>query len=392
MAVSKQMAAGVPTGTGEAFMGLAIDLAKRALGRTSPNPAVGAVVVRDGAVVGRGHTMPPGGPHAEIVALREAGELARGADLFVTLEPCSHWGRTPPCTDTILAAGIRRVYAAMLDPHPEVNGSGIARLKAGGVEVLVGMRSVEAARLIEGFLKRVRAGLPFVTVKYAMTLDGRIATRTGHSRWVTGPEARRDVHRLRDRSDAILIGAGTLRTDDPELTTRLPERESGWNGPQHPMRVVLLGAGSLPENARMFSSDTPGRTIVATTETTAIRLRRERTRRDFELLTIEGAGAHVDLRSLLLALSERGVNTLLVEGGAETLFGFFAEGLVDRVRAYIAPKLIGGKNAPGPLGGEGSVRMDQGWSLSGVRHETLGEDLLIEGCIERRMDREVSGV
>ncbi len=392
MVVDDQMAGGPPTDTAEAFMGLAIDLAKRVLGRTSPNPAVGAVVVRDGVVVGCGHTMPPGGPHAELVALREAGEMARGADLYVTLEPCSYWGRTPPCTDAILAASIRRVYAAMPDPFPAVNGDGIARLRAGGVEVLVGTFAEEATRVSEGFLKRVRTGLPFVTAKYAMTLDGRIATRTGHSRWVTGPDARRDVHRLRDRSDAILIGAGTLRADDPELTTRLPERESGWNGPQHPLRVVLLGAGSLPENARIFSSDMPGRTIVATTETTAIRLRRERTKRDFELLTIEGAGTHVGLRSLLLALSERGVNTLLVEGGAETLFGFFAEGLVDRVRAYIAPKLVGGKDAPGPLGGEGSAWMNRAWTLSGVRHETLGDDLLIEGCVEPRMDREVSDV
>jgi diaminohydroxyphosphoribosylaminopyrimidine deaminase/5-amino-6-(5-phosphoribosylamino)uracil reductase len=392
MAVDDQMAGGLPTDTAETFMGLAIDLAKRALGRTSPNPAVGAVVVRDGVVIGCGHTMPPGGLHAELVALREAGEMARGADLYVTLEPCSHWGRTPPCTDAILAASIRRVYAAMPDPFPAVNGDGIARLRAGAVEVLVGTCAEEAARVSEGFLKRVRTGLPFVTAKYAMTLDGRIATRTGHSRWVTGPDARRDVHRLRDRSDAILIGAGTLRADDPELTTRLPEREAGWNGPHHPLRVILLGTGSLPENARIFSSDMPGRTIVATTERTAIRLQRECTNRDIEILTIEGASTHVDHRSLLLALSDRGVNTLLVEGGAETLYGFFSEGLVDRVRAYIAPNLVGGRDAPGPLGGEGSTRMDRGWTMSEVRHEALGEDLLIEGCVERRMDREVSGV
>jgi diaminohydroxyphosphoribosylaminopyrimidine deaminase/5-amino-6-(5-phosphoribosylamino)uracil reductase len=365
------------------YMGQALALASRALGRTSPNPAVGAVLVRDGEVVGRGHTLPPGGPHAEVVALREAGARARGATLYVSLEPCSHYGRTPPCTDALIAAGVREVYAAVRDPYPEVDGRGIGLLRAAGIEVRVGLCEAEARQLNEGFFKRTRTGLPFVTAKYAMTLDGRIATRTGHSRWITGPDARRQVHKLRDRSDAILVGSGTVLVDDPELTTRLPTEEAGWGGPHHPLRVVLDGSGRAPLDARLFDPELPGRTLVACTEATSDGRRTELRARGVETLVVEGEGARVSPRSLLKALGARGCNTVLVEGGSETLWGFFSEGLVDRVQAYVAPKLVGGREAPGPIGGAGLDEMSGAWTLRDLKVQRYGDDLLVDGYVAR---------
>ncbi len=363
------------------YMREALGLARLALGRTSPNPAVGAVVVRDGEVVGRGHTLPPGGPHAEVVALQEAGELARGAALYVTLEPCSHHGRTPPCTDAVIASGVSAVFAAIHDPYPQVNGRGVARLREADIEVHLGLCAAEARRLNEGFFKRTLTGLPFVTAKYAMTLDGRIATRTGHSRWVTGPEARLNVHRLRDQSDAILVGSGTVLVDNPQLTTRLPEDEAGWNGPRHPLRVVLDSSGRLPLDASVFDPALPGETLVACTAATPLQRRRELELRGVEVLVVEGDDSRVSLRSLLVSLGERGCNTVLVEGGAEALWGFFSEGLVDRVQAYIAPKLVGGREAPGPLGGLGVDGMDGAWKLRDVSVQRYGDDLLVDGYV-----------
>ena len=216
------------------YMRLALAEGRRALARTSPNPAVGAVLVRDGRVVGAGATQPPGGAHAEIMALRAAGAAARGATLYVTLEPCAHHGRTPPCVDALIAAGVARVRAAIVDPFPPVAGRGLDRLRAAGIEAEVGLCAAEARALHEGFLTRLATGRPHVTAKWAMTLDGRIATRTGHARWITGPAARREVHRLRDRVDGILVGVGTVLADDPLLTTRLPDGEAGTAGPTTP--------------------------------------------------------------------------------------------------------------------------------------------------------------
>ncbi|NPA31500.1 MAG: bifunctional diaminohydroxyphosphoribosylaminopyrimidine deaminase/5-amino-6-(5-phosphoribosylamino)uracil reductase RibD, partial [Chloroflexi bacterium] len=242
-------------------MRLALDLARRGLGRTHPNPAVGAVIVRDGRVVGRGFHPKAGEPHAEIFALREAGDAARGAVMYVTLEPCVHHGRTPPCVDAILEAGIAEVHIATLDPNPVVHGQGVAKLRAAGVKVVLGEGQAEARKLIEGFAHWVRTRRPWVVAKYAMTLDGKIATRTGHARWITGPEARAWVHRLRDQVDAILVGRGTVEADDPRLTTRLPDADAV----HHPLRVVLDSRGRAPLTARVFDPGLPGRTVLAAT-------------------------------------------------------------------------------------------------------------------------------
>lgn len=364
------------------WMRLAVRDGRRALGRTSPNPPVGAVLVRDGDLVGRGHTAPPGGPHAEIVALREAGPAARGATLYTTLEPCAHYGRTPPCVDAIVAAGVTTVYAAAIDPFPAVSGRGVARLREAGLAVTIGVGEEEAQELHGAYMRRLATGRPEVTAKWAMTLDGRIATRTGHSRWITGPEARHEAHRLRDRVDAILVGVKTVLADDPLLTTRLPSGEAGAGGPHDPLRVVLDSRGRTPPEAAILRPSASGRALIACTAA-APRSRRDAWRdRGADVIVIDGAGPGVDLPRLLDELGARGVNSLLVEGGAETLGSFFAAGLVDRAWVFIAPKLIGGREAPGPLAGAGVARMNGAVQLSRLSSRWLGADLLVTGAVE----------
>ena len=366
-----------------AFMAVALAEGRRALARTAPNPAVGAVLVRDGRIVGRGQTQPPGGAHAEIVALREAGEAARGATLYVTLEPCAHHGRTPPCVDALIAAGVAEVQVALVDPFPQVAGRGLARLRAAGIRVAVGLGAAEARELHEGFFTRLATGRPHVTAKWAMTLDGRIATRTGHARWITGPAARREVHRLRDRIDGIMVGVGTVLADDPLLTTRLPDEEAGAGGPHQPLRIVLDSVGRTPPDARLLHPDTPGRTLIACTEATPEARHAAWRERGAEVLVVAGDGPQVDPQRLLVELGARGLNTLLVEGGSKVLASCFAAGLVDRALVFVAPKLIGGRRAPGPLGGLGAATMDGAYRLRDVVVHHFADDLLIRGEVER---------
>ena len=366
-----------------AFMALALAEGARALGRTSPNPAVGAVLVRDGRIVGRGYTRPPGGPHAEIVALRDAGAAARGATLYVTLEPCAHYGRTPPCVEALIAAGVAEVQVALVDPFPLAAGRGLTRLREAGIRVAVGLGAPEARELHEGFFTRLATGRPHVTAKWAMTLDGRIATRTGHARWITGPAARREVHRLRDRVDGIVVGVGTVLADDPLLTTRLPDEEAGAGGPHHPLRIVLDSAGRTPPNARILRPDTPGRTLIACTAATPEARRAAWCARGADVLVVGGDGPQVDPQRLFAELGARGLNTLLVEGGGEILASCFAAGLVDRALAFVAPKLIGGRGAPGPLGGLGAPTMGGAYRLRDVVVRHFDDDLLIRGEFAR---------
>jgi len=374
-----------------AIMDEALALARGALGRTAPNPAVGAVVARDGRIVGRGGTRPAGGPHAEVEALAEAGAAARGASLYVTLEPCCHHGRTPPCTEAIIAAGVRRCVVAVGDPFPAVAGGGIARLRAAGVAVEVGLAAEAATELNAGFFRRVRAGRPLVVAKFASTLDGRIATRTGHSRWITGEEARLAAHRLRDRSDAIAVGAGTVAADDPALTTRLPPALAGEGGPHHPLRIVVAGRGTAPLAARVFDPAQPGRTLVATTASAPVSWRRALEQAGVECVLL-GDGPTIDLDALLAHLGGRGVNTLLVEGGQRLLGAFFDAGAVDRVAAFVAPVVVGGAEAPGLVGGRGVATMDDAWRLTGVAVRRCGADVLIEGSVARPDHAGAAGV
>ena len=317
---------------GQRFMRLALEEASRGLGRTAPNPAVGAVLVRGGKVVGRGHHARAGSPHAEIEALRQAGARARGADLYTTLEPCDHFGRTPPCSLAVIEAGVRRVFVGSRDPNPLVDGKGTARLRRAGIEVVAGLLRPECDALNAPWFRFIGSGRPFVTLKVAATLDGRIATRAGDSRWVSGPEARAWVHRLRDRVDAVLVGRGTAQADDPRLTTRLP-----GGGGHDPLRVVLDTDLRLPASLRLFRQRSAARTLVVH----AARRERDLGPR-VELLRCARGPGGLELGAVLDRLAERGVVHLLVEGGGAVAAGFLAAGLVDRLALVLAPRLLGG--------------------------------------------------
>jgi diaminohydroxyphosphoribosylaminopyrimidine deaminase/5-amino-6-(5-phosphoribosylamino)uracil reductase len=320
-------------------MGRAMELAATVRSATTPNPWVGAVVVSadSGSVVGEGATAPPGGAHAEVTALRQAGEAARGATLYSTLEPCSHHGRTPPCIEAIIDAGVARVVVGVEDPDPHVAGRGLAALADAGIEVVLGVGADEVSDQLAPYLKHRTTGQPWVVLKMAASLDARTAAPDGTSRWITGEEARRDVHRLRARSDAVLVGAGTVRADDPELTVRLGEDEEY---PQ-PLRVVL---GHAPEGARVHPA-----------------------------LELSG-----DLGHVLDELGRRGVLQVLVEGGARVAHDFHAAGLVDRYVLYLAPVFFGGDDARPLFSGPGAGTIGDVWKGKLVSVERLGDDLRVE--------------
>ena len=352
----------------------AMSLARHALGTVSPNPAVGAVVVKDGAVVGEGWTRPPGQAHAEVVALRQAGDAAAGAALYVTLEPCSHHGMTPPCVDAVLDAGISEVHVAIADPNPKVSGSGVARLREGGVRTVVGERQDEARTLLEAYLKWVTTRRPFVTAKFAISLDGRIATRGGDSKWITSERARRHVHELRAASDAVMVGINTVLVDDPLLTAR---DQKGRPLEHQPIRIVVDTRGRLPEHARMLGH--PGRVVVASAEVDATTEERL-TRAGVEVAQLPSDNGSVDLQQLLDRLGDHeDVTSVLVEGGQTLLGSLFDLGLVDKVVAFVAPMIIGGDGAPAAVGGRGVERMSDALRLQRVKVRRFGRDTAVIG-------------
>jgi len=368
-----------PDGGDQVWMARALSLAARGLGLTSPNPAVGAVLVRDGGLVGEGAHLRAGGPHAEVAALAQAGGAARGATCYVTLEPCAHHGRTPPCVEALIAAGVARVVAACQDPNPRVNGRGLAALAEAGIAVTVGVGEAEARALNRAFFTRVTTGRPHVTLKAAMTLDGKIAAWDGTSRWITGEAARREGHRLRFLADAVLVGIGTVLRDDPALSVRLPEVP-----PKEPLRVVADSRLRTPPAAQILRAGTPARTIVA--GTAPIPRRRADALRSLGVqvfeLPRERESRRVSLPALLAKLAELDVVAVLAEGGAELGAGLLDAGLVDRVAFFVAPRLLGGRSAPGPLGGVGRA-LKEAVNLTGLTYRPIGEDLLIEGDVAR---------
>lgn len=366
-----------------AYMRQALALACRAAGRTSPNPMVGALVVKDGEVVGEGCHLCAGTPHAEVHALADAGEAARGATVYVTLEPCCHHGRTGPCADALIAAGVKKVVAAMTDPNPKVAGQGLARLRAAGVEVVEGVLAAEAARQNEAFLKWISTGLPFGIMKTAMTMDGKIATRTGQSKWITGPAARERVHRLRDYCDAILVGVGTVLADDPALTARLPE-----SGGHNPLRVVVDSAARTPLTAQMVTDGQAPTVIAVTDRAPAERVAALRAA-GAEVLALPAGPTGVDLAALWRALGARKLTSVLVEGGAAVNAAALTANIIDKVYAFVAPKIIGGATAPGPVGGEGAAALAAAVSLEDMACEAVGEDILITAYIATREGRDV---
>ena len=352
----------------------AVTLARHALGSTSPNPAVGAVVVKDGKIVGEGWTQPAGQDHAEAVALKEAGPRANGAALYVTLEPCNHVGRTPPCTDAIIGAGISAVHVGIRDPNPSVRGGGVERLESEGIRTHVGGESAAVQRQLEAWLKFATTGRPFVTAKFAMSLDGKIATRTGDSKWITGDKARWHVHKMRARVDAVMVGIGTALADDPRLTAR---DERGNPLARQPLRVVVDSRGRLPETARLFSE--PGETLIAVGSAVGPSQAGNH-RGGVEVRGFPLRGGHIDLQSLMEFLAkERDIASIMVEGGGALLGALFDLGLVDKVAAFAAPTVIGGANAPSPVGGAGAEMMADALELERVRWKRLGRDMLITG-------------
>jgi len=319
------------------YMKQALSLAKLALGQTSPNPAVGAVVVKDGEVVGQGYTQPPGSWHAEVMALNQAGKKARGGVMYVTLEPCCHYGRTPPCTQAIIAAGISEVQLAMLDPNPLVSGQGEDELEREGIKTHMGKHEKEAKEINEAYIKFITTGMPFVTVKFAVSLDGKIATKNGDSEWISGSEARKYVHYLRYTTDAIMAGANTVIADDPHLTCRYGGR--GGEAKKQPLRVIVDGRGRTPATARVFSE--PGKALLALGNLVKPERKKALAQAGAELLELPSEEGLVDLERLLKTLGEREITSVLVEGGGILLGSLFDYGLVDKVVAFIAPIIIG---------------------------------------------------
>lgn len=322
-------------------MRAALALAARGLGNTWPNPSVGCVIVKDGRVLGRGWTQPGGRPHAETEALKRAGDAARGATAYVTLEPCCHWGRTPPCTDALAAAGVARVVVALRDPDPRVDGEGLRRLRAAGIVVEEGLLSREAASVNHGFIKRLRQGLPMVTLKLATTLDGRIATAAKESRWITGPEARRAAHGLRARHDAILVGSGTVIDDDPDLTCRLP-----GGVPVPAPRVVADARLRIPLASRLVRTAREVPTLVATVPghpEAALAALREA---GVEVIEFPEGPGGLAMRGILAELAARGMTRVLAEGGSGIAASLLREGLADRLAWFHAPMVIGGDGIP----------------------------------------------
>lgn len=357
----------------EIFMRRALALARR--GITTPNPMVGAVLVKDGRIVGEGYHRRAGMPHAEVEALRKAGERARGATLYVTLEPCSHWGRTPPCADTLIEAGVRCVYAAMQDPNPQVAGRGFERLRNAGIEVVVGTLEAQARELNEVFVKYQTTGMPFVTVKAAMSLDGKIATHTGHSQWITGEAARRAAHHLRARHDAVMAGIGTVLTDNPLLTVRLPRPKESLRR----LRVIVDSHLRCPEEAQVLNVD-EAPTLIATTESASHeRVARLRQRGvEVEVLPADETGK-VNLGALMRLLAQRGVTGVLCEGGGTLIASLLEQRLVDKVVFFYAPCILGGRGAPTAVEGNGVAMVKDCLRLDRVHWKRIGRDVRVTG-------------
>jgi diaminohydroxyphosphoribosylaminopyrimidine deaminase/5-amino-6-(5-phosphoribosylamino)uracil reductase len=354
----------------------ALRLAREGTGFVSPNPLVGCVIVKDGEVVGQGYHQRFGGPHAEVHALQEAGPRATGAVLYVNLEPCCHTGKTPPCVDAILGAGVGRVVAALRDPNPLVAGGGVARLQQAGIAVTVGVCEAEARTLNEAFIKYVTTGTPFVTLKCAVSLDGKMATRTGASQWITSPLARQEVHWLRHAADALLVGLGTVLQDDPLLTTRLPDRQ-GVN----PLRVIVDSTLRLPARARVAAVTPDCRTLVATTASAAPEQRRRLTEQGLEIVVLPAYDdGRVDVEALFHYLGQCQIASVLVEGGATLNATLLQRRLIDKVLCFIAPKIIGGDGLS-VIGACGIERMEQVICLRDSSGRSVCEDFLVQAYL-----------
>jgi diaminohydroxyphosphoribosylaminopyrimidine deaminase / 5-amino-6-(5-phosphoribosylamino)uracil reductase len=352
------------------YMKMALDLAASAKGRTNPNPIVGAILVKDGVIVGSGLHRKAGEPHAEVHAFRMAGEHAEGATLYVTLEPCSHFGKTPPCANLVKESNVARVVVAMQDPNPQVAGRGIGLLREAGIEVEVGVLEEEARILNERFVHNMVSRTPFVISKVAMTLDGKIAAYNGHSKWITGEESRYNVHLLRNEVDAILVGIGTVLADDPMLTTRLA------TGGKNPIRVVLDSDLKTPLEAKIMDT-TEAKTWIVAKEGADQAKAKVLEEKGIEIIYVSKTNSGLDLAELLNKLYEKGVTDLLVEGGSEINGSFLRAGLINKYFIYVAPKILGGRDSLAPFTGDNVESMDEALNVTIHSVENFGEDILI---------------
>lgn len=361
--------------TNEEFMRLAIEEAKRGIGFVNPNPLVGAVIVKNGRIIGKGAHLRYGSLHAERNALAACSESTDGADMYVTLEPCCHYGKNPPCTEAVIASGIRRVFVGSSDPNPLVAGKGIQRLKAARIRVTEGVLKDECDALNSIFFHYITSKTPFVTMKYAMSADGKIAAYTGSSKWITGEEARLDVQHERLRHSAIMVGVGTVIADDPSLTCRL-------EGGRNPIRIICDSNLRIPPDCGIVRTAKDVPTIIACCESADIaKMNRLEKQYGCKIIAVKSENDRVDLRELMRKLGEQGIDSILLEGGSELNWSALSSGIVNRVLGYIAPKLIGGNNAKSPIGGIGAPAPDDGWQLADTKLRTIGNDILMESRV-----------
>ena len=358
------------------FMTRALELARSSLGKVSPNPSVGAVLVKDGRIVGEGATQPPGGPHAEVMAINSAGDLAAGSTLYVSLEPCAHYGKTPPCMEALIAAGIHSAFVATIDPDPRTNGKGIEFLKSEGIDVKIGEGSEEAEEIIESFTKFTMTQQPFFSAKFAMSLDGKIATRTGSSKWITSEESRKRGHVIRSQSDVIMIGVGTAIADNPLLTARTSKNLDS----KQPLRLIVDTFGRLPTNSRLLKQ--AGRTIVASSEINSS-TKRSLQNQGADVFEFPRVNEGVDLYAVANFLAAEGFTSVLAEGGSSLLGSLFNCKMVDKVYAFIAPLVIGGSGAKSPVGGLGPKDLSEATTMTKLKYETIGNDFLVTGYIKK---------
>ena len=359
----------------EQWMKRVLRLAEKGRGRTSPNPMVGALLVKGGRVIGEGYHARAGEPHAEILALGQAGKKAKGATLYLNLEPCTHYGRTPPCAPQVIKAGLKRVVVGMEDPNPQVKGRGVESLRRAGLEVELGILERQCQRLNEAFCKYIVVKEPFVILKAAATLDGKIATRDGDSKWITGEAARRLVHRLRDQSDGVVVGIETILKDNPLLTARI-------RGARDPFRIILDSRLRIPEEAHVIEAS-PSKTIIATTGGISKEKAERLAEKGVQILVFDSIEGRVNLKACLRRLAEMGMMNLLVEGGSQVNGSFLDQGLVDKLFLFLSPKLIGDRQAPGIFGGRGVRSLKKAIMISELRMRKVGGDILFEGYIQR---------
>ena len=356
------------------WMKRALRLAEKGRGRTSPNPVVGAVLVKDHRVLAEGYHVRAGEAHAEIVALQRAGAKARGATLYINLEPCTHYGKTPPCAPEVIRSGVKRVVIGMEDPNPLVKGRGIKSLRRAGLQVEVGVLEEESRRLNEAFCKYVVASEPFVILKLAATLDGKIATRRGEARWISSEASRRFVHRMRDQVDGVIVGVGTVLRDDPLLTARI-------QGARDPHRIILDSHLRTPEEARVIRGS-PAETTIVTTGSAPRKKIERLEKRGVHLLTCSAEGDRIDLRSLLRRLGTMGMTSVMVEGGSRVSGSFLDKGLVDKLVLFFSPKVIGDPEALGMFGGKGVADLKDAIPVKDLRVRRIGGDILVEGYLK----------